>query len=91
MGEHCSDWYYETKCFLSSIADAELGFPRRAHADDVYKGMFIPKGAVILANSRSISRHEHGKGSPNDFDPTRFLEGGGARPVRDYVFGFGRR
>ncbi|KAJ4500122.1 cytochrome P450 [Lentinula lateritia] len=67
------------------------GFPRRAHADDVYKGMFIPKGAVILANSRSISRHEHGKGSPNDFDPTRFLEGGGARPVRDYVFGFGRR
>ncbi|KAJ3804879.1 cytochrome P450 [Lentinula aff. lateritia] len=67
------------------------GFPRRAHADDVYKGMFIPKGAVILANSRSISRHEHGKGSPNDFDPTRFLEGGGARPVRDYIFGFGRR
>ncbi|KAF8823520.1 hypothetical protein HHX47_DHR10000309 [Lentinula edodes] len=71
-------------------ADIELGFPRRAHADDVYKGMLIPKGAVILANSRSISRHEHGKGSPNDFDPTRFLEGGGARPIRDYVFGFGR-
>ncbi|KAJ3720579.1 cytochrome P450 [Lentinula raphanica] len=67
------------------------GFPRRSNADDVYKGMFIPKGAVILANSRSISRHEHGKGSPDEFDPTRFLEGGGARPVLDYVFGFGKR
>ncbi|KAJ3799877.1 cytochrome P450 [Lentinula aff. detonsa] len=67
------------------------GFPRRSNADDVYKGMLIPKGAVILANSRSISRHEHGKGSPDEFDPTRFLEGGGARPVLDYVFGFGKR
>ncbi|KAJ4474244.1 cytochrome P450 [Lentinula aciculospora] len=67
------------------------GFPRRTNADDIYKGMFIPKGAVILANSRSISRHEHGIGSPDEFNPARFLEGGGARPVLDYVFGFGKR
>ncbi|KAE9397022.1 cytochrome P450 [Gymnopus androsaceus JB14] len=67
------------------------GFPRRTDADDTYRGMFIPKGAVILANSRSISRHEHGNGSPDEFEPGRFLKGGGARPVMDYVFGFGKR
>lgn len=31
---------------------APLGVPRRAMSDDVYKGMFIPKGSMIVANMR---------------------------------------
>ena len=29
---------------------ANLGVPRASLADDVYEGMFIPKGAIIYAN-----------------------------------------
>lgn len=32
-----------------------MGLPHRVMADDVYNGMFIPKGAIIFANTRLIS------------------------------------
>ena len=32
------------------------GIPHRVMEDDVYQGMFIPKGATIVANARSV-RH----------------------------------
>ena len=33
---------------------AQLGVPHKAMADDYYDGMFIPKGATVIANSRYV-------------------------------------
>ena len=30
------------------------GIPHRALEDDVYKGMFIPKGSLVIANVRWV-------------------------------------
>ncbi|KAJ8081652.1 hypothetical protein PM082_007498 [Marasmius tenuissimus] len=67
--------------------------PHRAIDDDVYNGMFIPKGAMVVANIRGMSRDEDVYSNPEAFDPSRFLpkpEGKG-EPHFAVVWGFGRR
>ncbi|KAF9262295.1 cytochrome P450 [Marasmius fiardii PR-910] len=67
--------------------------PHRVLEDDVYNGMFIPKGTVVLANARSMSRNERVYHDPDTFDPTRYLPSpeGREEPHLTSTWGFGRR
>ncbi|KAJ8081659.1 hypothetical protein PM082_007505 [Marasmius tenuissimus] len=70
-----------------------LGVPHRAIDNDNYNGLYIPKGATVIANLRGMSLDEKVYSSPEAFDPVRFLprpEGRG-EPHFASAFGFGRR
>ncbi|KAF4597210.1 hypothetical protein EYR40_007662 [Pleurotus pulmonarius] len=61
--------------------------------DDVYKGMFIPKGSLIYPNVLAMSLDEN-YSNPTAFNPSRFMpksDGGGGEPPFPSAFGFGRR
>ncbi|KAL9710899.1 hypothetical protein Ac2012v2_005439 [Leucoagaricus gongylophorus] len=62
---------------------------------DVYKGFFIPKGSVIVANVWAALHDPDVYAEPEKFIPERFLKDGQIDPdVRDpqaYAFGSGRR
>ncbi|KAJ7881743.1 cytochrome P450 [Mycena olivaceomarginata] len=70
-----------------------LGVPHRAMENNVYNGMLIPKGAVILANVRGMALDESVYSNPLSFHPERFLAkpAGTGEPHLNQVFGFGRR
>ncbi|EKM55770.1 uncharacterized protein PHACADRAFT_256631 [Phanerochaete carnosa HHB-10118-sp] len=73
---------------------APLSAPHRATEDDEYHGMYIPKGALIISNSRSITWDERKFHDPLSFKPERFLpkpEGAGEVLPQGGVFGWGRR
>ncbi|CAE6417961.1 unnamed protein product, partial [Rhizoctonia solani] len=65
-----------------------LGVPHATAADDEYRGYFIPKGSIVMANSWAMSRDESMYKSPESFDPERFV---GADTPSTHAFGFGRR
>ncbi|KAJ7215170.1 cytochrome P450 [Mycena rebaudengoi] len=73
-----------------------INLPHRVTVDDIFRGMRIPKGSVILANIWAILRDEAVFPDAFQFRPERFMEE--KDPVvldkmepRNYVFGFGRR
>ncbi|PMD34424.1 cytochrome P450 [Hyaloscypha variabilis F] len=71
-----------------------LGVPHKSVEDDVYDGMFIPKGATVYFNAWAMSRDEATYREPERFCPERYLEkgeGGWGEPVLQAPFGFGRR
>ncbi|KAF9443660.1 cytochrome P450 [Macrolepiota fuliginosa MF-IS2] len=73
---------------------APLGVPHCALSDDIYKGMFIPKGTTVFANGWGISRDEALYQDANSFNPSRYeprAEGGGGEQFPGFHFGFGRR
>ncbi len=74
---------------------APLGIPHRSLEDDEFKGYFIPKGSVVIANLYAFSRNERVYPGPESFSPERFLKDGKIDPdVQDpssFVFGYGRR
>ncbi|KAF7349118.1 Cytochrome P450 [Mycena venus] len=72
---------------------APLGVPHRSTQDDVYRGMYIPKGSLILANVRGMSLDESTYENPTKFIPERFLLPplGSGEPHFSCLFGFGRR
>ncbi|KAJ3574043.1 hypothetical protein NP233_g2018 [Leucocoprinus birnbaumii] len=81
----------ETHRWLNAVP---LGIPHRVIKDDVYKGMFIPGGSLIFANTRGISLNEAVYHDPHSFKPTRYLpkaQGGNEEPAPLAQFGFGRR
>ncbi|KAG7446882.1 cytochrome P450 [Guyanagaster necrorhizus] len=70
-----------------------LGLPHLCMNDDIYRGMFIPKGSIVFANARAISLDESVYHDPARFYPERFLpkpEGRG-EPHFTAAFGYGRR
>ncbi|KAK7002188.1 O-methylsterigmatocystin oxidoreductase [Favolaschia claudopus] len=71
----------------------ELGVPHRLVEDDVYKGMFIPKGTTVFPNIRAMSLDESVYSSPEVFYPERFLPKpmGRGEPAFASLYGFGRR
>ncbi|KAF9458164.1 cytochrome P450 [Collybia nuda] len=74
-------------------AAVPLGIPHKSMEDDVYNGMFIPKGSLIIANTRGITLDENVYKDPFTFNPSRYLpkpEGNG-EPFPVGPFGFGRR
>jgi len=73
-----------------------LSLPHRLMEDDVYRGMFIPKGSLIFGNVWAITRDETLFPNASAFLPERYLEKvdpalAKKRDPRSYVFGFGRR
>ncbi|KAJ3557508.1 hypothetical protein NP233_g11723 [Leucocoprinus birnbaumii] len=75
-----------------------LGGPRVASEEDVYKGYYIPKGAVIIPNFYAMLHDEKTFPQPDEFKPERFLSQDGESLRRDILdpefivtFGFGRR
>ncbi|KAH8782995.1 cytochrome P450 CYP621A2 [Diaporthe sp. PMI_573] len=71
-----------------------LGLPHRSLEDDVYDGMFIPKGSILYANARAMTHDERLYQDPERFEPERYIpaeEGGRAEPFPRGQFGFGRR
>ncbi|KAI0092990.1 cytochrome P450 [Irpex rosettiformis] len=70
------------------------GMPHRNMKDDYYEGMYIPEGAIILANARSLTQDEKNYHEPSLFKPSRFLpqpDGAGEKFPISAVFGWGRR
>lgn len=74
---------------------APSGVPHMLTADDEYKGYFIPKGSIVIANAYQILNDEETYPNPSAFNPERFLKDGKLDPsVRNptvAAFGFGRR
>ncbi|KAF5327728.1 hypothetical protein D9619_004539 [Psilocybe cf. subviscida] len=70
-----------------------LSLPHCAREDDIYKGYFIPKGTMILANVWALTRDETRYKDSEAFRPDRFIDENGdlTEDEVDYVFGFGRR
>ncbi|KAJ7651442.1 cytochrome P450 [Mycena rosella] len=73
-----------------------MSLPHRLMEDDVYRGMFIPKGSLVFANVWAITRDETLFPNASAFLPERYLEKvdpalAKRRDPRNYVFGFGRR
>ncbi|KAG2037126.1 cytochrome P450 [Suillus americanus] len=70
-----------------------LGFAHCASADIVYKGMCIPKGAIVFGNHWAISRDPIVYPNPDQFDPERWLnsEGKIREDLKFPSYGFGRR
>ncbi|KAI0065754.1 cytochrome P450 [Artomyces pyxidatus] len=71
-----------------------LGLPHATTEDDVYNGLFIPKGAIVLANSWAILHDSSLYPEPETFKPERFITADG-RVKDDHLlnvaFGFGKR
>ena len=72
-----------------------IALPNRAMQDDVYRGRFIPAGAIVIQNVWAISRDPNIYPNPETFNPDRFLKDGKINPLvlnpEDRVFGTGRR
>ncbi|TCD68766.1 hypothetical protein EIP91_009912 [Steccherinum ochraceum] len=72
--------------------EAPLAFAHANSQDDVYEGMFIPKGTTIYGNVYTICRDPDTFPDPDHFRPERFLETTDPRLVNfTRLFGFGRR
>jgi len=68
-----------------------FAIPHRLIADDVYNGMFIPKGTIVSPNVWAMSRDMRDYApDPEVFRPERYLEAN-LRDPSQFVFGFGRR
>ncbi|KAG5720474.1 Steroid 17-alpha-hydroxylase/17,20 lyase, partial [Termitomyces sp. T112] len=68
------------------------GTPHAVVTDDIYNGMFIPKGSTIFANFSGIMFDPVMFPSPDSFRPERFLETSNPRLKSfELPFGFGRR
>ncbi|KAF9002188.1 cytochrome P450 [Cyathus striatus] len=69
------------------------GVPHSSIENDVYEGMFIPKGTVLIPNAFAILRDESIYTDPDTFNPSRYLPKpeGNAEPYPIGHFGFGRR
>jgi Cytochrome P450 len=71
-----------------------LGIPHASIADDVYNGMFIPKGTIVYPNVWAMMHDPKVYSDPFRFWPDRYLpkeEGGNGEPLPIGHFGFGRR
>ncbi|CAN7987079.1 unnamed protein product, partial [Ixodes pacificus] len=72
-----------------------LGMPRGVKEDIILGGFIIPKGTVVLPNTRGIKRNPDLWKRPDDFDPTRFLTPDGTelikKPEYQIPFSFGKQ
>ncbi|KAK4031782.1 hypothetical protein C8A01DRAFT_21053 [Parachaetomium inaequale] len=71
-----------------------LGIPHASIADDMYNGMFIPKGTIVYPNVWAMCHDETVYRDPFRFWPERYLskgQGGNGEPLPVGNFGFGRR
>lgn len=67
------------------------GVPHVAAEDDVYNGMFIPKGTMLIPNTWLFMHDENNYKDPHLFNPERFLDKTPELDPHVLAFGFGRR
>lgn len=67
------------------------GLPHKIEEDDVYEGMRIPKGSVLIANIWGMLHDPAVYKDPHVFRPERFLGPHPEADPTDVCFGFGRR
>lgn len=65
-----------------------LNIPHMSIEDDVYRGMFIPRGSVVFSNTTAMNNDAATYARPEAFDPDRYDRG---EPYPVGNFGFGRR
>ncbi|KAK7676907.1 hypothetical protein QCA50_020163 [Cerrena zonata] len=69
--------------------------PHAVMEDDEYRGMFIPKGTIVIANVWNMLHDPEVFPDPETFNPSRFLNDGKLDPnildPSSVAFGFGRR
>ncbi|KIY70159.1 cytochrome P450 [Cylindrobasidium torrendii FP15055 ss-10] len=66
---------------------------RMSKEDDVYKGMYIPKGTIILVNDAGMAKDTRVYKNPESFNPDRYMPvetGGNGEPFFN-PYGYGRR
>ncbi|KAM3070403.1 hypothetical protein ACMFMG_010230 [Clarireedia jacksonii] len=71
-----------------------VGVPHKSLQDDIYNGMFIPRGTEVYFNTWAMSRDESVYKNPDSFNPDRYIsveDGGDGEPFLNGPFGFGRR
>ncbi|KAJ8593655.1 cytochrome P450 [Rhizopogon salebrosus TDB-379] len=70
-----------------------MSIPHSTTTSDMYKGYFIPKGVVVIANTWAITHDEKKYPCPDEFRPERFLHEDGSLTDDDMhlAFGWGRR
>ncbi|KAF5372596.1 hypothetical protein D9758_005204 [Tetrapyrgos nigripes] len=68
-----------------------MGVPHMATEDNIYKGYFIPKGAICFANIWKMTHDPVTYPDPMTFNPERFLGPNPQKDPRELMFGFGRR
>jgi cytochrome P450 len=71
-----------------------VGIPHKSTEDDIYEGMYIPKGTLVYYNTYALSKDTSTYQDPDKFEPERFIpvgEGGRGEPFLSGPFGFGRR
>ncbi|KAJ7186132.1 cytochrome P450 [Mycena filopes] len=74
---------------------APIGIPHELGEDDVYEGMLIPAGSVIMVNIWEILHDPEMYPDPFKFDPSRYIQDGKLDCSKNdpgrFTFGFGRR
>ncbi|KAL1892883.1 hypothetical protein Sste5346_006776 [Sporothrix stenoceras] len=71
-----------------------LVIPHKSLKEDEYRGMRIPAGSLVLANTKAMAADPHVYQDPHIFDPDRYIstdEGGRGESFPNGNFGFGRR
>lgn len=70
-----------------------MGLPHMTTTSDIFEGMYIPKGAIILTNLWAMAHDESRFPDPLIFNPVRHLTPSGdlAEGTATDPFGFGRR
>jgi cytochrome P450 len=71
-----------------------VGIPHKSNEDDIYEGLYIPKGTLVYYNTYALSKDTSVYLDPDKFNPDRFTpveEGGRGEPFLAGPFGFGRR
>lgn len=71
-----------------------MGVPHVMSDDEIFRGYFIPKGAIVMPNISLFAHDPYTYSDPMEFKPDRFLSSEGHTPEMDprsIVFGFGRR
>jgi len=71
-----------------------MGVPHCVTQDDVYEGVFIPKGSVVVPNLWQMLHDPETYTEPEKFNPDRYMPDFGKGPEphpRAFAFGFGRR
>ncbi|KAK0240852.1 cytochrome P450 [Armillaria nabsnona] len=71
---------------------APIAVPHAVMSDDVYEGMFIPKGSTVYANIYAMTKDETIFPDAEEFIPERFLNTSDRKMINFTLpFGFGRR
>ncbi|OAA62432.1 cytochrome p450 monooxygenase [Niveomyces insectorum RCEF 264] len=79
---------------LRTLPMNPLVIPHKSLREDEYRGMRIPAGSIVFANTTAMASNPRVYRDPAVFDPDRYAraeDGGRGEPYPNGNFGFGRR